>query len=90
MARARHAALALALATAAGCGEFESPSIVLDLRVLGMSAGPPEVIVPPDPSEVSLADLPAIEVCALVADPREGCDLTYDFTACPPTDVSRL
>ena len=33
---------------AAGCGNFETPSIVLDLRTLGAIAEPPEVVAPFD------------------------------------------
>lgn len=35
-----------AMALLAGCGDFEDPSIIIDLRVLAMNAEPPEVVLP--------------------------------------------
>jgi hypothetical protein len=34
-----------------GCGSFEDPAIVLDLRVLAMRAEPPEQLFPVDPAQ---------------------------------------
>jgi hypothetical protein len=77
---------------AAGCGEFEVPSIVLDLRVLAMNVEPPEVVVPIDfdqPPELEEFDVPDIEACALVADPGNARSLEFILGACAPTDTSR-
>jgi hypothetical protein len=87
------AALALAGAwAAAGCTEFEDPAIVLDLRVLGMRAEPPEIMLPYDPDDPTAIDLAAvgpIEVCALVADPGEERGLEYSMSYCRPTTSGR-
>ena len=80
--------LALFLALA-GCGKFESRSIVLDLRVLAITVEPPEIMVPldmDDPQSIELAD---VEVCALVADPAESRSLEYELVACAPTSTRR-
>lgn len=72
---------------AGGCGEFEDPTIVLDLRVLAMSVEPPEIVSPIDPdnptdfSNLTIAD---VEVCALVADPGAARGLQFNMTACAP------
>lgn len=85
-------ALVPLVATAAvvtGCGEFETPSIVLDLRFLGVSVEPPEIVVPldlEDPASVQIGD---VEVCALVSDPAESRALSYAMAACAPTDTLR-
>jgi hypothetical protein len=80
---------AVALAVLAGCGEFEVRSIVLDLRMLSLVVTPPEVLVPLDEG-VDFMDLPPIdvEVCALIADPRDSRELEYRMTACWPNDVT--
>lgn len=88
------AALPLAAVTlVAGCGDFETPSIVLDLRVLGIVVEPPEIVVPVDvidesgsPGSVQLDD---VEVCALVADTTESRELWYAMAACVPTRTLR-
>lgn len=94
------AALVAALG-AGGCGEFEVPSVVLDLRVLAMRAEPPEVVIPvtleelpalaEDPARVQeiLEDLPDVEVCALIADPADSRALEFTLRACAPTDNLR-
>jgi hypothetical protein len=64
------------------CGNFESPDIVLDLRILGVTIEPPEVVVDAEPDEVSLSDIPDVQVCALVADPFESRSLSYTMRAC--------
>lgn len=83
-------AIVLALFIAAtACAEFESATIVIDLRVLAVRAEPPEVLVPPDPEDVDLEAIPDVELCALVADPADSRRLAYRFTACPPTREGR-
>jgi hypothetical protein len=88
----RAALLAVAAVAATGCGDFESPEIVRDLRVLGMIASPPEVVTPIDPANpggLSPADLGQSELCALVADPGESRRLSWQMVACPPRNDGR-
>jgi hypothetical protein len=78
-------AATLAVAPAGGCGSFESPDIVIDLRILGIQAEPPEVVVAlDDPEEIDFLAIPSVEVCALIADPAASRRLVYDLVACPP------
>jgi hypothetical protein len=84
--------IALAVAALAGCGSFEDPEIVIDLRALAMVAEPPEIVAdvdPEDPGAVELDDIDDVTVCALVADPTEARRLEWTMTACPPTDGGR-
>lgn len=93
-------AIAALVATSA-CGEFEVPSIVLDLRVLAIQAEPPEVVIPlgieeleqeiDDPSALIevLEQLPDVQVCALVADPADARSLEFTMNACAPTEELR-
>jgi hypothetical protein len=76
-----------------GCGSFEDPQIVIDLRVLGMTAEPPEQVVPidpqnppSDPEELGLVDA---EVCSLVSDPGATRRLSWKMTVCAPNDEAR-
>lgn len=81
----RRAARTLALAgaaVAAGCGSFEDPAIVLDLRVLAMTAEPPEQVSPFDPADPLDVSFGPVEVCALVADPGASRGLAWSMTAC--------
>lgn len=84
---------ALLLALASGCAtDFEDPSIVLDLRVLGVRATPPEVMVevdPDDPFALAALDVPDVEVCALVADPAADRELSFELFMCAPTRSGR-
>ena len=85
-------ALALAL-LAAGCGSFEDPTIVIDLRVLAMQADHPELVLDFDPED-PIAVVPQLEanpitVSALVADPGASRRLAWDMIACPPTNDLR-
>jgi hypothetical protein len=90
MVTVRPAAL-LALLCAA-CGSFEDPAIVLDLRIIGMVADPPEQLLaidpsmPPDPSTIVLQ--PA-RVCAVVADPADARPLEWSMRVCPDGDDLR-
>jgi hypothetical protein len=83
--------IALVLAPLLGACDagFESPELVIDLRVLGMRAEPPEVLIPEDIQDLDLADLPEIEICALVADPFESRRLAFAFSACVPNNNRR-
>ena len=71
----------------AGCTSFEDPDIVVDLRVLAMTAEHPEQVVevdlsrPPQPSEL-LAQLVPTRVCALVADPARDRRVRWQMTVC--------
>src|SRR5262249_18781507 len=84
--------LSFLLALAAGCGKFEDPAIVIDLRTLAMVAEPPEQLIPftptmpPNPADIHLAP---IQICALVADPGAQRMLDFEMDACPPTNDDR-
>jgi len=80
--------MALAL-LATGCGDFETPSIVLDLRVLGAIADPPEVVAPFDPASPETTQLEDVQVCALPADPADDRRLEWNMVACAPRDSLR-
>jgi len=83
----------LLVVLAAGCGSFEDPTIVLDLRVLAITADPPEQVVPFDPANPpdDPADVPLVdsELCALVADPAASRRLRWEMTVCAPVDDLR-
>jgi hypothetical protein len=83
------AAITAATLFAAGCGEFETQSIVLDLRVLAMTVDPPEVVTPFDPDNPDDIVLQDVEVCALVADPGDSRRLEYNMVACAERNSSR-
>jgi hypothetical protein len=84
--------IAVAALALAACGSFEDPAIVLDLRIIGMVAEPPEQLVaidpsmPPDPSTIVLQ--PA-RVCAVVADPADARPLEWRMRVCPDGDDLR-
>jgi len=70
----------------ASCTTFEDPTLVIDLRVLAMTAEPPEQIVDLDlanPDVVGVIDQlqPSI-VCATVADPARAAALRWSMRAC--------
>lgn len=55
--------------------DFEEPSEVLDLRILAIQATPPEVLLDDD--------VPAVELVALVTDPRDPLrEVSYHWRAC--------
>lgn len=81
----------------AGCATFEDPTIVLDARVIGMTARVPEHVI-----DVDLAHPPAAAallvqlnamgpqiVCGTVADPGTARGLGWTMTACALDDNSR-
>ncbi|MCA9679441.1 MAG: hypothetical protein H6709_19075 [Kofleriaceae bacterium] len=92
--RARRPTLVIAAAAlaalAAGCGSFEDPTIVIDLRALAMTAEPPEQVValdptnPPDPGNLDELGLVDVEVCGLIADPGADRALDWTMTVCGP------
>jgi len=92
--RVKRALLACALAGAAGCGRFQDPNIVVDLRVIAMSASPPDQLVdvdltqPVTPASL-LAELVPTQVCALVADPGLERRLLWSLTLCSLTSGDR-
>jgi hypothetical protein len=74
------AALAVA-ALAAGCSDFQDPTTVIDLRVLGLAADPPEIYV--NPSALP-TDPVTSNISALVVDPKGGGrPISYNVLACP-------
>jgi len=86
--------LAAVLAIAAGCTSFPDEDIVVDLRVLAISATPPEQVVaidltaPPNPVEL-LAQLGETRVCALITDPALDRRVRYRFTLCVFGEAAR-
>lgn len=82
-------AVIIAALAVVSCGDFESPNIVIDLRILGMRIEPPEVVVDANLDEVSINDIPDVEVCALVADPVDSRSLSYSMQACSRRDGLR-
>jgi hypothetical protein len=83
---------ALLVGLAPACTDFEDPAVVIDMRVLGMRAEPPEIVTPYDPENptaVDIDDIGAVEVCALVADPTESRALRFSMALCPPTSSGR-
>lgn len=78
----------------AGCTSFEDPDIVIDLRVLAISADHPEQIVDVDLASPQmpvqlLQQLVPTEVCALVADPAFDRRIRWNLTLCSYGDYSR-
>lgn len=85
---------AAVLAIAAGCNSFPDEDIVVDLRVLAISATPPEQVVaidlsaPPNPSAL-LAQLVETKVCALITDPAQARRVRYKLSVCVYGDAAR-
>jgi hypothetical protein len=81
------ALLAIAAALAAGCGRFQDPNVVIDLRTLAMRADPPDQVIDVDLTQpimpaALLAQLVPTRVCALVADPGADRRLSWSMTLC--------
>lgn len=75
------------IASAAACGRFQDPNVVVDLRVLAMSSSPPDQVIDVDLTQpvsalTLLAQLVPTQVCALVADPTLERRLAWSLTAC--------
>lgn len=82
------------LASLAGCTSFQDPNVVVDLRVLAMTASPPDQVIDVDLTRPVmpvnlLAQLVPTEVCALVADPGLDRRLTWSLTLCLLTNGDR-
>ena len=79
--------LALAFVVLAACTTFEDPSIVHDLRILGLAASTPEQVLdvdimnPPSPEQLA-AMLEPTQVCALIADPAATRRLRWSMRLC--------
>jgi hypothetical protein len=90
---ARHLATLAALALAA-CGSFENPEIVLDFRVLAISASLPEQVIdvditdPAPPAEL-LEQVEPSDVCVLVSDRQHERRLRWEMTVCVLNSIER-
>jgi hypothetical protein len=79
-------AVVCAAVLCAACGDFDDPAIVLDSRMLAVSATPPEYVFeidledPPGPGDV--VDLEPFTVRALVADPEHDRRLVWSMMMC--------
>jgi hypothetical protein len=75
-------------AGACGGGAFESASEVTDLRILGLQAEPPEVVVDIDLADpdVTQLDVPPVTLTALVVDPAAERTVTWSLVACAHQD----
>jgi hypothetical protein len=75
----------LALVALAACGTFEDPNVVIDLRVLAITAEPPEQVIDisqsMNPADLAKQLVPA-KVCALVSDGNFDRRLRYRLTLC--------
>jgi hypothetical protein len=81
-------------ATAAGCGRFQDPNVVVDLRTLAMRADPPDQVIDVDLTQpvmpaALLAQLVPTRVCALVADPAIDRRLLWSMTLCSLLSTER-
>ncbi len=71
----------------AACNSFENPEVVLDFRVLALSADPPEQIVDvniqdPQPPVELLEQLVPTEVCVLLSDASSARRLRWEMSVC--------
>lgn len=71
----------------AACGSFEDENVVIDTRILAMSATPPDQLVDVDlenpQSETELLEqLEPADMCALVADPSFDRRMRWSMTLC--------
>lgn len=79
-------AIALA-AVLAGCASFENPDIVIDFRILGIAAEPPEQVIdvdiqnPQPPAELLDQAVPT-EICVLLSDRVFERRLRWEMTVC--------
>ncbi len=79
--------LGLLATLVAGCGTFEDPNIVLDLRILAMRADVPDQVIDVDLTAPPMAQgvldqLVPANVCALVSDPNFDRRLRWSMVAC--------
>ncbi len=77
-------------AVLAGCGSFEDPTIVIDTRILAVTAEPPEQVFEIDlndpPQTIDDLELVDAEICALVADPGIERGIAWSWFACAPSN----
>lgn len=75
----------------AACGSFEDPNVVIDLRVLAMTASVPDQVVDVDPANPSAAISQVVPttVCALVGDPASQRRLRWSLQMCEENDTDR-
>jgi hypothetical protein len=78
----------------AGCGTFEDPNVVIDMRVLAMRASVPEQVVDVDPTQplnagAVLAQLVPSDVCVLIADGHFERRLRWSMTMCNLSGAER-
>ncbi len=84
----------LALIALTACGKFQDPDIVVDLRVLAMSATVPDQVIdvdtsmPPQASEI-LAQIAPSTICTLMGDPGSDRALRWTLTMCEENDDDR-
>ncbi len=81
-------ALATTVLVTACTPDFDDVWQVRDLRVLGIRADPPEVLLPPTALfELATLTLPSVRVDALVVDPRDDDTLVeWQIVACTPEE----
>ena len=77
----------LGLPVVAACTTFEDPTLVIDLRIIAMTATPPEQVIDLDPTSPSpagdlMAQLQPTIICTTVADPGRGSNLHWSMRAC--------
>jgi hypothetical protein len=77
----------IASAIAGACSSFENPEIVLDFRVLAMSAEPPEQLIDvdiqdPAPPVELLEQVVPTEICTLLSDRDFDRRLRWEMTVC--------
>lgn len=81
------------IALLGACGSFEDPTIVIDNRILAVSAEPVEQVFELDlanpPDDVDDLDLVDAELCALIADPAEDRRLEWTMLLCAPSQRGR-
>ncbi len=93
MSRAAIRAFAL-VAASTGCNSFANPEVVLDFRMLAISASVPEQVVDvdisdPEPPVELLEQVEPSEICVLVADREFDRRLRWDMSVCVLTNDER-
>jgi hypothetical protein len=83
----RALSLAALVGSLLGCTNFQDPTRVIDLRMLGVQVEPSEIILDADisdPANPTAANNPPVLVTPLIADPAGGGrPVTYTISACP-------
>lgn len=74
------------LGAISACASFPDPDVVIDLRILAITAEPPEQVIDVDLNTIDpamiLAQLQPTEVCALVVEPDRERALKWSMTLC--------